>query len=309
MRKSIFTLAVLLGASTTIFAQDLTSRKGENYLPEAGDWAIGIDGVPLLNYLGNFFGKSANNGFAGNIWSYSNPNMLITGKYFVEDQVAFRGGIRIGFGAEKDKAIVENRGVSPSDWPSKPNEVENSFKMSQSNVGLNFGIEWRKGNTRLQGFYGAEIGFMVGGQKEVYKYGNVLTTSTAAIPVEVTAADDFGSNIIASVDGNGSAISGRILERKAGTTFGIGVRGFIGAEYFIIPKLSLGGEFGWGIGFINKGVGTSTYETVGYASGATNSQVVSMTTETGKTSNFGVDVSTVNPLFGPVGRLNLTFHF
>lgn len=309
MKKSIFTLAIFAATTSAIFAQDLTSRKGENYLPEAGDWAIGIDGVPLLNYLGNFFGKSANNGFAGNIWSYSNPNMLITGKYFIEDKFALRGGIRLGFGSDKDKVIVDNRSVSPSDWPSKPNEVENSFKMGSTNVGINFGVEWRKGNTRLQGFYGAEIGFMVGTNKEVYKYGNALTTSTASVPVEVTTADDFGTNIVNSVDGNGAPILGRVLESKSGATFGLGLRGFIGAEYFIIPKLSLGGEFGWGVGFMSKGAGTNTYETVGYVTGAANSQVASITTETGKQSSFGVDVSTVNPLFGPIGRLNLTFHF
>jgi hypothetical protein len=54
MKKSILAVAVLLGASAT-FAQDLTSKKGENYLPEAGDWAISIDGtIPLLKQFNIF---------------------------------------------------------------------------------------------------------------------------------------------------------------------------------------------------------------------------------------------------------------
>ena len=41
---------------TTIFtsAQDLTSNKGEDYLPQAGEWSIGFDATSTLNYIGNF---------------------------------------------------------------------------------------------------------------------------------------------------------------------------------------------------------------------------------------------------------------
>lgn len=309
MKKSILALAVFLGA-TTAFGQDLTSRKGENYLPEAGDWAIGIDAVPMLNYLGNFFGKSNDNTYANGIWGYSNPSMLITGKYFLEDQFALRGGIRIGFNSEKDNDLVGNRAANPANWPTTDALVENSWKRSNTNVGLNFGVEWRKGNTRLQGYYGAEIGFMIQGNKTTYEYGNVLAPSTATIPVGVTADDDFGTNnVFTTFDGNGTPIMGRVIEDKDGTRFSLGLRAFIGAEYFIIPKLSIGGEFGWGIGFTSVGAGKTTYEAVGYATGAAESQVVSISSETAKSSTFGLDVSTVNPLFGPVGRLNLTFHF
>lgn len=308
MKKSILALAVFLGATTT-FAQDLTSRKGENYLPEAGDWAIGIDGVPLLNYLGNFFGKQNDNTFANSIWGYSNPSFLITGKYFTEDQFAFRGGIRIGFNSEKDNVLVGNRSANPANWPNTDALVENSWKRSNTNVGLNFGVEWRKGNTRLQGYYGAEIGFLIQGSKTTFEYGNALAPSTATIPVEVSADDNFGSNTFTTFDGNGSPILARVTEDKDGTRFSIGLRAFIGAEYFIIPKLSIGGEFGWGIGFTSVGAGSTTYETVGYVAGAADSQIATITSETAKSSTFGLDVSTVNPLFGPAGRLNLTFHF
>ena len=60
MKKSITILAFAFGI-TGAFAQDLTSKKGEPILPEAGDWAIGIDATPFLNYAGNFFGKTTNN--------------------------------------------------------------------------------------------------------------------------------------------------------------------------------------------------------------------------------------------------------
>jgi hypothetical protein len=313
MKKSILLVAVVLG-STSIFAQDLTSRKGENYLPEAGDWAIGIDAVPLLTYIGNIFGKAGDNLHAGNIWTPNNPAFAINGKYFVEEGLAYRGGIRLGFGTEKQSAMVGDRAtvVATNPWPDAMPTVENSMRSNTTNVGLTVGIEKRKGKTRLQGFYGAEFGFMISSNTEKYKYGNALTAANDATPVVVTAADDFGTNVsYGELDGNGNLIDLRQTSHKSGIGFAIGVRGFIGAEYFIIPKLSIGGELGWGLGFGLTGKTKDVYETVGETNGqaAGTGAITEITREGVKSSRFGFDNNIVNPLFGPVGRLNLTFHF
>lgn len=312
MKKSILALAVVLGA-TSSFAQDLTSKKGENYLPEAGDWAIGIDAVPVLNYIGNFFGKTADNNYANNMWTFNNPSMAITGKYFVEDGLAYRAGIRLGFGSMTEKVMVADRASTAANpWPEQPAMVENTMKAGGTNIALNAGLEWRKGSTRLQGFYGAEIGLGINSTSEKYTYGNELTAASAATPVNVAAADDFGGNIDATgTDGNGNPIAARMTEMKSGLGFSLGLRGFIGAEYFIIPKLSLGGEFGWGLALNISGASTTTWEAVGETNGAAagSGTPQTITQEGNKNSSFGVDTQTFNPLFGPVGRLNLTFHF
>ena len=61
MKKKVLFVASLFLATAT-FAQDgLTSKKGEAYLPEAGDWALGFDANPFLNYAGNMFNGSLNN--------------------------------------------------------------------------------------------------------------------------------------------------------------------------------------------------------------------------------------------------------
>lgn len=314
MKKSILAVAVVLGATST-FAQDLTSKKGENYLPESGDWAIGIDAVPLLNYVGNFFGKAGDNMHAGNIWTPSNPNLVITGKYFVEDDLAYRGGIRLGFGSTTEKVMVADRQVAAptvNPWPENGAEVENTAKYGYTNIGLTVGLEKRKGSTRLQGFYGAELGFMISSSSEKYTYGNALTASTAGVPVVVTGDDSFGGNLGTTTDGQGVVRDTRLLESKSGMNFALGLRGFIGAEYFIIPKLSIGGELGWGLGLSINGKSSSSAETVGLLDGSTppvDTSVQTLSSEGSKSTSFGLDNSIVNPLFGPVGRLNLTFHF
>ena len=79
MKKSIALVALAFGVSNA-FAQDLTSKKGEPFLPEAGDYMIGIDATPFLNYVGNFFGKTAAN--AAPTFNFMNGNKMILGKYF-----------------------------------------------------------------------------------------------------------------------------------------------------------------------------------------------------------------------------------
>ena len=52
--KKINLLVLLLIFSGTIAAQPL-SKKGEIMIPEEGDWGIGIDAQPFLQYLGRIF--------------------------------------------------------------------------------------------------------------------------------------------------------------------------------------------------------------------------------------------------------------
>src|SRR5688500_10229821 len=96
MKKSITMLALAFGVTST-FAQDLTSKKGEQILPEAEDWSIGIDATPFLEYMGNFFGKTSPN--AAPTFNFLNSNQTITGKYFTEATMAYRASLRIGFGS------------------------------------------------------------------------------------------------------------------------------------------------------------------------------------------------------------------
>ncbi|MEJ6583604.1 MAG: hypothetical protein QNL29_06120, partial [Crocinitomicaceae bacterium] len=146
MKKSILAVAVVLGA-TSLFAQKLESKNGEAYLPAAGDWAVGIDATPFLNYFGNLIGGGQGNNTAPS-WNFLTNNQTITGKYFVEDDVAYRASLRLGFGSASDKVMVADRSVDPSlpsTWPALGAEVENKGKMSSMNIGLAVGLEKRRG--------------------------------------------------------------------------------------------------------------------------------------------------------------------
>jgi hypothetical protein len=315
MKKSIALVALAFGV-TGAFAQDLTSKKGEPFLPEAGDYAVSIDATPFLNYAGNFFGKSANN--TAPTWNFLNGNNTIVGKYFKDANTAYRLGLRLGFGSTTTKSMVDNRGDDPAagSYPDAQTMVENKWKSGKTNVGITVGMEKRRGKTRLQGIYGADLGVWVSNSRDKFTYGNALvvnSTSATAPNVAVTGADAFAgaNNVVANpgIVGMDAGTSARITDRKNGLTFSVGVRAFIGAEYFVAPKVSIGGEFGWGLGFSMTGATKTTYESTGVSNGATQNSVGTTEIKGGKSSSFGLDTDNKNGVFGPSAALRLNFHF
>jgi hypothetical protein len=285
MKKSIFAVALILGATSTTFAQD-----DKQYTPVSGDWAIGIDATPFLSYFGNLIG--GNDGNAAPTWNFLTTNQTITGKYFAADDMAYRGSLRLGFGSSNGSAMLGQDGAAVPVYPALPVMVEDTWKMGSMNIGLSGGLEWRKGAGRLVGFYGGELGLNFSSSSETYTYGNAMTITGAG-------TTDFGSNLTTDTYGNGA----RITSMSSGMTTSIGLRGFIGAEYFIIPKLSIGGEFGWGLAFSSTGASTTDLEsTDGVAVGT-------QSLETTSSSSFGFDTDNNNSVFGPAGSLRMTLHF
>lgn len=268
MKKTSLVVALALGVSSA-FAQDLTSKKGELILPESGDWGLSVSAAPFLNYFGNFIGGNGLN--AAPTVNFLSVNQSIMGKYFVDEQTAYRGGIRINFGSASTAVKVP---TIPAPVP--VTYVDDVTKVSGSNIGLTAGWEKRRGKTRLQGFYGGELGIMLGSNKTTTTYGNAISVDN---PVT------------------------RTKEVKLGSTFGLGLRGFIGAEYFILPKMSIGGEFGWGLAFNTTGEGETTTESWD------GTAVVTTLTKTGKNSSFGFDTDNMNSVFGPAGTIRFGLHF
>jgi hypothetical protein len=288
MKKQITTVATAIALGLfTANAQDLTSKKGEPILPEEGDWGIGIDATPFLNYAGNFFGKQNDN--SAPTWDFLSGNQTIVGKYFKDATTAYRVAIRLGFGSSKISNYVDDDTNTSSD----PKYVQDTKTTSYNGIGLSAGLEMRKGKTRLQGYYGGELGLFIGGMKNKFTYGNAFSSTN------VTPTSTNWSTMT-----SGPFIS-RTTELKQGSMFQFGLRGFIGVEYFVLPKMSIGGEFGWGLGFTSVGEGQVTTESWDFA----NNAVKSTTTKTGKQSSFAFDTDNVNSIFGPSGSLRLNLYF
>ena len=86
-------------------------------------------------------------------------------------------------------------------------DYEGFGKDVESSFGVNVGHEWRMGISRVQGYIGVQGGALYSKSKTTDNNENVLLETS---------------------------------------TIGFGADGFIGAEYFVAPKLSIGGQFTWG---------------------------------------------------------------
>ena len=217
MKKVILTAVAVFGF---VFAnaQDLKSKRGENFLPEAGDWAISFKADNLFHYVGNVFSSAGTN----EIGSVSNPNETstktgsFTGKRFNTATQADRytAGFQLMNGTKTDGGV--------------------ETKSTKINVEAGLGKEWRRGKTRLQGFYGYDL---------------------------VAGIDLVNSTKVTDPEGDVDPITGDFVsvttDTKGGFGFNVGARGFLGAEYFIFPKMAIGAQYTYGVAIDIAGAGST----------------------------------------------------
>lgn len=290
MKYSLLTLGALL-FTLSLVAQPI-SKKGELYLPEAGDWSVGVDAAPFLEYVGNFFSDSENESPSA---QFANSAFAISGKYFVKEDKALRGRVRLNIFSDKNRAFSPEFSTEPTNTT-----VEDAYTRNFNNVNLAFGIEKRKGSTRIQGFYGAEATLGLGTEKHTFDYGNGIVpenTNPERAEFELDFQDD--PQELSNITDNGAFIT----EFSKGTTFSIGARAFVGAEMFIFPKMSLGFELGLGAAFFYEGNGTVVTEQWSIPVGGNSEQYVTTVTDQGGSSTFDLDSDNTN------GALFLNFYF
>jgi hypothetical protein len=219
--------------STASSGEKVVNKNGVAILPTSGDIAVGIDMVPFLNYLGNFSNQTVGNNYNGNF--LSTPNTLF-GKYFLDNDLAVRARFMIMSNIYQDKNYILDDAAFYLD-PNTNDQVIDVRTIKDNDYMLGFGIEKRRGKGRLRGIFAAEVAVMFGSNQTEYAYGN--NYSDLNINPGTT---DFGTNVLAN---------GRVLNDNNGGYFGVGLAGYIGVEYFIMPNIALGSEVGWGINYMD----------------------------------------------------------
>ena len=267
----------------------MTNKNGYVILPESGDYALQMDATPILDFGLNVINIMDDNGSGAQHPGFvSGFNQTIVGKYFTSDTKAYRVKFQISTGTDVDKTYGDYP-LNPSS--SSPDNVLLSTETSKASLMfLSLGKEWRRGHNRLQGFYGGEA---------FVSFGGLSTNTTYEINYNKMAQD---SGYIF----NGSS---RVLSDKSGTSFGLGLRGFVGVEYFVAPKISIGAEFGWNFGISTSPRGTIETENWGIESGSTATDPyiyndISSGNSSGSERGFEVD----NGL-GSSAAITATFHF
>jgi hypothetical protein len=267
------------------------SKKGYPILPKGGDFGLGFNAIPFLEYAGNFLsGKTGTNTITTNTFVSNNSlNQQITGKYFLgsPDQsytslMAIRGRFRVA----DNNSVTRN--VQPLDNLTIPDPnitVQDQFTSNTFRTELGVGLEWRRGSGRLYGIYGGEVNFLYSTNSSTAEYGNAFSVNNQT---PTSTAYISGAN----AGERGVAVNGL-------KTVGAGVRAFVGVEYFFMPRMSLSGEFTYGLNYTTTGSGSTEFQGWNAITGTTYTRTVTNPGSRG----FTLDTSNVG------GAINLFFYF
>lgn len=231
MKTLIVLLCLLLGLNA-LQAQDstLTGKKGQVILPQKGDVGLGVNLIPLFYWMGNSFNANANNTYATDDKFFSIfGNTVIIGKYMLTDKSALRLAFGVNMGhSVKDQYVQDDASNDPSTM------VKDSRTLNWSRTSLALGYEMRRGKRRLQGFGGVDLRLSYNKNNDyIYSYGNGYSLSNL-----IPTSYDWGANLNANK---------RTTTHTGSNVWGVGLRGFVGIEYYVAPKVCIGAEFGWGV--------------------------------------------------------------
>ena len=305
MKKSILLTGILLAclcsAAVTVSAKDGKEKKDvSEYLPEAGDFAISVSANPFINFIGNIFNNTADQTigtFGGdpyNAGGINQPTVSIAGKYMLTDEL----GLRVNLGWIHD-ANTQNDYV-PDDAELKNNplsgkKLTDSFITRRSGGSFSAAIEYRVGKRRVQGVFSAGLMYAFSYDRTKYTYGNAITeinqNPSVAFPHSgmdpASVPDGFSSmRYLSKFNDSPSNYAGLILSA--------------GIEWFVAPKVSIGGEvnisalYNWTKATYYTGEGFNTL-----------SNAVETWTELESPSSHGFSFGT-----GNIGsNLSVTFYF
>lgn len=246
--------ATVFSVSAQSTSEGLTSKRGIPLLPEAGEYSIGIGASPFLSYLGNALNNSGFNSDPSwesptTPFTLGGSSLSVSGKRMNSATDAYRFRFQLSHGNSNVANLIVRDTLTPD--PDNLTFTEDIRNVNSNYMALSLGKEWRRGKSRVQGVYGAEAFFELAGTRTNYEYGNAITQDFNA-----PNSFNYGSNLIGPI----TASTHRVLERRTGLAYGIGVRGFAGVEYFVAPRFSIGAEFGYALRFQHIAQGQITYE-------------------------------------------------
>lgn len=214
MKKTIIALTIILLGLNVLAQDSLVSNK---YLPKAGDIAVGIDGDPIFTYVGNMFNGTQNN-------SLDLGDNTLYFRYYLKSDAAIRVKVRIRSTNSISKYYVQDDAAVFAN-PLSQAKVEDRYTYATNSHSLTIGYQKFRSFNRLRGFYGVDLGFGIYKSNEKFEYGNKMTE------LNPTPTSTWGGAV-------------RTLENYNGVTSSIYAGIFTGAEYFIMPNVCIGAEFG-----------------------------------------------------------------
>ena len=250
MKKTIlFTgilIACLCSAAVTVSAKDGKEKKDvSEYLPEAGDFAVSVSANPFINFVGNMFNNSTTNGmnsFGGDpYYNYSTttPAISISGKYMFTDELGLRVNLGWIHNSNTNNYYVQDDAEMTVN-PLSEKKLIDTWKEATSGGSFSAAMEYRIGKRRVQGVFSAGLLYAFSYKSDKYSFGNAITEINQNPSISRELAADSNPEVTNTPDGFSSM---RYLKKFNDTPSNYaGLILSAGIEWFVAPKISIGGE-------------------------------------------------------------------
>jgi hypothetical protein len=197
---------------------------------EKGNWSLTFSAMPTFDWLGN-----ALNGTDGNLYDTEGHllNQWNTNGVMIKSANGANGMSRFFVGVNASSMMITNEVFD--DLSASPNDLVTDTKlMSSTTIALGYGLERFRGDKfRLK--YGVDFMLLYGtGNNASHAYGNSFGDGNIA-PIATVWNETTASSEAPQAS--------RITSSNSGSQIGLGVSPFVGAEYFLKEKFSLGIEF------------------------------------------------------------------
>lgn len=262
-------------------AGQLMSKKGKPVLPVAGEFGVGLNALPFIDMVGELIKINSSSRFVNPLSFEAPDGQHLFFKYFRNSVTAYRVRFGLAYHNDSESFPVDddlNLGLILAD------ERNESYIIVTTGIGM----EKRKGLGRIQGIFGAEINLL-------YQHGDAANMNHKYTYANAFSSTNQSPSTALFLDG-----TPRPLFEKTYASIGIGATGFFGLEYFIAPKISLGGEMGLRVMYINNTFSKTKTEEWNVADDV----VLERQTTIDRESSFDVNVR-----FNSNGVLFLMFYF
>lgn len=197
------------------------------YTPEAGDFSIGVDLLPLIQTIGGVFEESTPVGGTPFIEEdmLCEPNVSIIGKYMFTDKWGLKVNLGLMIRNNNYRSYVQDDKMMVLD-PLSDAKVVDCEKLTKTGGSLMAGAEYRLGSRRVQGVFGMGVLLGFSTLNTSYSYGNAITELNQNPTCAYWHQDNYRTT----------------SEQDSGANFMAGVYGSIGAEWFVAPKIAIGAD-------------------------------------------------------------------
>ena len=234
---------ILLTILSVCVAAGMSAQEMKQYVPESGDWSVGMNLKPLINYMGGLFNQSAGVSInqiggeavtAGVDGYVMNPTVSIMGKYMITDNIAARVNIGFLYSYYKDMQYSTDDAELMTN-PLSEKEVIDEAVYNSTGASFSLGAEYRRGYKWIQGFAG--LNFLYGFSENNYHfaYGNAITEIN-----QLPSRYDWGTQTFNAPSYWNEAYLLDLYNDASNQFVGFGAH--VGVECFFTSYFSIGGE-------------------------------------------------------------------